>query len=353
MNITAVVETTENCNLNCTFCLRPSFKSSLMSVEVLEKVIKEILKYSDKRVDFIWHGGEPLMAGIDFFKKICEFQKKYNKKKIKIFNNVQTNGTLLNKEFVDFFERNNFFIGTSVQGIKEIHDKTRVTKNGDPTYEVVMKKISKLKQKPSSIVVLTKEILGREKEIYYNLKEKFRGIRISEYFPRNGLKDPLIPSAKEMGESLVRFYEVWKRDNNPIDIRPITEIIRSFVIGKNGGCLYSQESCNLSILGVKNNGDFYTCLRCFPNKNFFLGNINSCSPLKNRWKVGKKMLNERISNLRKGVCKDCRFWEICNGGCPQESLKLYGDLKHKTFYCNGRKILFEHILKDLKIKWHK
>ena len=75
--ITAIIELTENCNLCCTFCLRSSFKKQTMTVETLKRVIKELLRYSKDRVDFVWHGGEPLILGIGFYNKIIEFQTKY------------------------------------------------------------------------------------------------------------------------------------------------------------------------------------------------------------------------------------------------------------------------------------
>lgn len=355
MNFTAVIETTENCNLNCSFCLRPSFKKRCMSLTVLEKVIAHLLEFSEERVDFIWHGGEPLLAGLDFFKKILIFQKKYNKKGGIIRNNIQTNGTILSKRFIDFFEKENFDIGTSIQGTKEIHDFVRKDKIGNPTYDKILLNISKLKNKPSSIIVLTKDILGKEKEIYNEIKSLVYGIRISEYFPgkasgkmsESEMPEFQMPTPEEYGKSMLKFYDVWKKDSNPIEIKPITEMIRAFVRGESNSCLYSQKACNYSIIGIKSNGDFFTCLRGANNKNFFLGNIIE-KPLKKRKKLSEYFIKKRIKNLLDNNCKGCEFWNQCNGGCPQESIKLYGDIKHKTIYCEGRKMLLKEILKDLK-----
>ena len=183
MNPTAIIEVTENCNLACTFCLRPSFTPPVMNDETLEKVVSHIIESSDKRADFIWHGGEPLLAGLKFFEQIPELQRRYNPRKVYIRNNVQTNGTTLRREITDFLESNEFFIGTSIQGTKEIHDTSRLMVNGKPTYRKVISGISQLKEKPSSIVVITTETLGREEEIYYETKSYVYGMRVSEYFP--------------------------------------------------------------------------------------------------------------------------------------------------------------------------
>ncbi len=354
--LTAVIELTEKCNLGCTFCLRPSFNAPLMSLEILEKIIKHLFEYEKERIDFIWHGGEPLLLGLPFFKKIVEFQKKYNNNKTKVLNNVQTNATLLTKDFIKFFEQTGFLIGTSIQGPKGIHDKTRIDLLGNGSFERVISKIKQLKEKSSAIAVLTKDILGKEEETYKTLKKYSRGARISEYFPGGKIPkekggDLSMPTPEEYGKSMIRFYEIWKRDKHPLELRPITEIIQSFIQGKSNGCIYSQYSCNFIVLGIKCNGDFYTCLRAAGNKKFFLGNVKKENPLNKFPTYGKRNYKKRMNALKKEGCLDCEFFNQCNGGCPQESLRLFGDYNHKTYYCKGRKMLLEEIKKDIdKIK---
>lgn len=352
MDITPIIEVTENCNLRCTFCLRPTFEVSVMQIGTLEKIISYFLEINKGRVDFVWHGGEPLIAGISFFKKIREFQKKHNKNNLMVLNSIQTNGTLLNKEFREFFEKEGFAVCTSLQGTRDIHDNSRVDKNGHPSFNKIIKNISGLNKKPYAIIVLTKEILGREEEVYYELKKHVNGFRISEFFPRKRSSDnlevigSLMPTPREYAESIKRFYEVWKKDPDPIEIKPIIELIRALVQGSCGGCLYSQKVCNLSVVGIKPNGDFYTCLRN-TDKNNFIGNIND-KPLERYASFAKKRMERRISYLKKNQCGNCEFWNQCNGGCPQESIFIYGDIKHKSFYCEGRKALLKEIKKDLE-----
>ncbi len=298
----------------------------------------------------MWHGGEPLIAGISFFKKIKEFQRKHNKKNLRILNNVQTNGTLLNKEFRDFFEQEEFTISTSLQGTRGIHDKSRVDKNGHPSFDKIIENISRLNKKPYAVLVLTKEILGKEEEAYYEMKKHVGGFRISEFFPRKKLynsevTDPLMPTPEEYAGSISKFYEVWKKDPSPIEIKPITELIKALIQGKCWGCLYSQVVCNFSVVGIKANGNFYTCLRNIDKDNF-IGNIED-KPLKRYAALAQKRMEQRISHLRNGPCMNCEFWNYCNGGCPQESFLIHGDIKHKSFYCKGRKELLAQIKKDL------
>jgi len=211
-----------------------------------------------------------------------------------------------------------------------------------------------MNKKPSAITVLTKEILGKEEETYNTLKKYSRGARISEYFPggqiptKKGLiKDESMPSSKEYGESMLKFYKIWKEDKDPLELRPITEIISSFINKRAKGCLYSQNSCNFIVLGIKENGDFYTCLRAAGRKEFFLGNIFKTSPLDNFEVISKRDYKRRMEFLKNEGCLNCEFFNQCNGGCPQDSLQLFGDYTHKTYYCEGRKMLFKKIKNDL------
>ncbi|MEI6850269.1 MAG: radical SAM protein, partial [archaeon] len=165
MNPTAIVELTENCNMACDFCLRPSFTPPIIKLNTLENIIRHVIENSDLKADFIWHGGEPLLAGLDIFQQIPLIQQKYNSRKILVNNNVQTNGTKLSPEFIDFFQSQSFAIGTSIQGTKETHDISRVTIGKKPTYDLIVSNIGKLSNKPASILVLTTKLLGKEEEI--------------------------------------------------------------------------------------------------------------------------------------------------------------------------------------------
>lgn len=360
MNLTAIVEVTENCNLGCTFCLRPSFTPPIMDSGTLTKVINHVIDHSDKRADFVWHGGEPLLAGLDFFSQIPHIQKNYNPRNIIIRNNIQTNAIKLDERFVEFFEREHFSLSTSIQGTQDIHDKTRVTLSGRGTYDKVISNIALLGERPPAIITLTTDVLGKEEEIYHQTKKHVKGMRILEYFP-GGLNpsktlrrlhvivdrpEPLMPTPQEYAASMIRFYEAWKRDPNPVELKPISEIISSFIVGKSDGCLYSQEACADSVIGVKPSGDFYTCIRGSPDETFLLGHVDT-KPLANYKSRSQEAMLTRIGKLMEGDCGTCEYWDYCNGGCPLESWKLYGDLDHKTWYCEGRKTLFAYIWNDL------
>ncbi len=137
------------CNLKCEYCyylekenLYPSAKGQLMSDALLEKFTEQYINsQTQNEILFTWHGGETLLRPVSFYKKALEFQKKYGRGR-KIDNVIQTNGTLLNDAWCEFFKENNFLVGISIDGPQEFHDEYRRNKGGQPTFVKVMKGIN-------------------------------------------------------------------------------------------------------------------------------------------------------------------------------------------------------------------
>ncbi|MCX6642553.1 MAG: radical SAM protein, partial [Candidatus Bathyarchaeota archaeon] len=135
------------CNLDCSYCyyldkeaLYPKGAKFQMPYEVLEKYIKQHIEASPGPViRFSWHGGEPTLLGLDYFRKVVALQHKYQPSNKSVFNGIQTNGTLLDDEWCRFFAGEGFGVGLSMDGPQEIHDRYRVTKDQKPTHEQVMR----------------------------------------------------------------------------------------------------------------------------------------------------------------------------------------------------------------------
>lgn len=142
------------CNLGCTYCYYLEKKElypdkgnkTIMSDDLLEKFVSQYIEAQTMQpILFTWHGGEPLMRDISFYKKALELQRKYARGK-QITNTLQTNGTLLNDKWCEFFKENNFLIGISIDGTKAFHDKYRTTKDMRPTFDHVLRGINLLKK---------------------------------------------------------------------------------------------------------------------------------------------------------------------------------------------------------------
>ncbi len=151
-----------NCNLNCTYCYyldKERFYGNsrkIISYELLEEYIRQYIDCNEVPVvSFNWHGGEPLMAGIEFYEKVVEFQKRHNPYKKRIENAIQTNGTLLNDDWCRFLKRNNFLVGVSIDGPKSIHDRYRINRHGESAFDKTIRGVDLLKKHKVEFNTLT------------------------------------------------------------------------------------------------------------------------------------------------------------------------------------------------------
>ena len=172
------------CNLDCQYCfflskeeLYPGSKFR-MDDELMESYIRQLIE--SQRTDQVvvaWQGGEPTLMGLNFYRRAVEIEKRYRRPGIEILNTIQTNGTLLNDEWCDFFRQNNFLVGLSLDGPREMHDAFRVDKGGNPTFDKVMNAARLLKKNNVEFNVLTTVNSANEDhplEVYHFLRDEVR-----------------------------------------------------------------------------------------------------------------------------------------------------------------------------------
>ena len=170
------------CNLACSYCffldkelLYPNSKFR-MSEETLEAYIRQLIEsHRSSRVTVAWQGGEPTLMGVDFYRKAIQFQEKYSRPGMSFENTMQTNGTLLDDEWCEFFKQNNFLIGLSLDGPRHLHDLYRVDKGGRPTFDKVMRGLRFLQKHgvDYNILVTVNRVTGdHPKEIYRFLRDE-------------------------------------------------------------------------------------------------------------------------------------------------------------------------------------
>ena len=162
------------CNLACDYCyyldkVKLYGTQPVMSLDLLEKVIEDYIAVNDnEQIVFDWHGGEPLILGLDYFKKIVELQEKYKGNKC-VYNTIQTNGTLLNDDYARFFKENNFLVGLSIDGPQHIHDRYRKYRNAEPTFMKVMRGVELLHRYAvdfNTLTTISKAGEGKGLEVY-------------------------------------------------------------------------------------------------------------------------------------------------------------------------------------------
>ena len=340
----------EACNLRCFYCYYNSIdqkfsKESVMPYSVLEKFISEYLSIFDGEVTFLWHGGEPLLAGVEFYEAALYYEAKYAHKTHSIINEIQTNGTLINKEWSSFFKKNNFHIGISLDGVKECHNKFRANNLHNSIYDSIINAIDILRQdniEPGILQTITKSSLPYIKENFFyfinELKLKKWGVNVYNDIGNNNqlMKNESLTN-DEYFYLYKTIFDLWIQENDSsIEIREIKDFI-SGVLGKYTGTCQTSGICS-AFISIDNVGRITpSCDSCLGDLISVNDNIMTCNLFDilngyNRLNFAKK------TNTLPNKCTRCEWLKGCFNGCP-----FFRNNNNEYIYCEGRKKLFSYI----------
>ncbi len=359
-----------HCNLDCTYCYYLDKagiydnKQPVMNDELLETFIRQYIEGNDvPQVEFLWHGGEPLLAGLDFYRKAIVLQNKYKGEKT-ILNSLQTNGTLVNEEWCRFFKENNFLIGISIDGPQDIHDAFRINKGGEPTWEKVMRAIAMFQKfgiEYNTLSVINKNSEGRGTEVYAFLKAI--GSQYMQFLPaveyvvddmknrrpaivppntEGSYRAPWSVSPAGFGEFLNDIFDEWVlRDVGNYYVQQFDAALAQWVGADPGICIF-KECCGDAMV-VEHNGDVYSCDH-FVYKQHRLGNIVQ-TDLKTLYKSQAQFdfgIHKRNTLPRE--CLRCEYNFACRGECPKHRfVKTANGESGLNVLCEGYKLFFEHV----------
>ncbi len=348
------------CNLKCEYCYylrkRKFYPESVFKMKdnVLEKFTKEYLAaQSGEEVTIGWQGGEPLLRGIDFYKKAVEFQKIYKKSNQKIVNAFQTNGILLNDEWAEFMHDNEFLIGISIDGPANIHNIYRHDKEGNDTFDRVIKGLRFLQKHKVEFNILTtihKGNVDHALEIYRYFRDELH-TEFMQFIPIvEHTKDIKLPQgkfvsertvpAKKYGDFLVAIFMEWvKKDVGKVFVQLFDVTLGSWM-GVQGGLCVFQPTCGFALV-LEHNGDLYSCDHFVYPENR-LGNIKKKS-LDEMVNSGKQFTFGR-NKLKKlpQYCLNCDVRFACHGGCPKNRIIRTPDGDPGLNYlCEGYKRFFK------------
>jgi uncharacterized protein len=351
------------CNLDCHYCfylkkeaLYPA-GSFRMSDELLESYTRQyIAAQRVPEVTFAWQGGEPTLMGLDFFRKAVEFQQKYRRPGMRVHNNFQTNGTLLNEEWCRFFHENDFLIGLSLDGPQDLHDAYRVDKGNRPTFERVLAAARLMQQYQVEFNVLTcvNNLNARKPlEVYRFLRDEV-GTKFIQFIPivepepqSNRLVSSRSVSGKDYGYFLSTIFDEWVRQDVGTVFVQIFDVSLAAWSGSRPGLCIFDETCGTA-MAMEHNGDLYACDH-FVDQPHYLGNIQE-TPLASlagdprQLKFGQ----DKKSALPR-TCRECPVRFVCNGGCPKDRLLTTSDGEPGlNFLCAGYKAFFTHIDEPMK-----
>lgn len=358
------------CNLSCSYCyylekglLYKDQPKNVMSEELLEKFIEEYIQSQTMpQVLFTWHGGEPLMRPISFYKKAIELQKKYAFGRT-IDNCLQTNGTLLTDEWCRFFKENNFLIGISIDGPQEFHDEYRKNKHGQSSFHKVMKGINLLNKHGvewNAMAVVNDFNADYPLDFYHFFKEigchyiQFTPIveRFSKRQDGLSLSTPVQQDETELadfsvspeqwGNFLCTIFDEWvKEDVGNYYIQLFDATLANWIGEKPGVCSMAPTCGHAGVMEF--NGDVYSCDHfVFPE--YKLGNIYTNTLVEMMY--GKKQ-DEFGAMKQKSLptqCKECEFLFACNGECPKNRfMKTPAGEPGLNYLCKGYYQFFNHV----------
>lgn len=351
MIIPTIKVVSSKCNLSCRYCYyrEKHSRNSVMNFNVLESVIEKFLgTRGNQKIYFVWHGGEPLLAKIEFYKKVIFFQKKFNLHNKEIRNGIQTNATLIDERWADFFLKNNFQVGISLDGPHDIQDINRPAKNGKGSFKRTIRGLQILQERgmnPNIISVITKDHLGRAKEFFdFMISEKIKNFHPKPCYETNEKGDllPFSITPEEHTDFLMELFDIWMNTNDPtIRIRNLYHIVLGLLGGKPKLCEFNGQ-CQ-KFLTIECEGSIGAC-DSFPVRQYYMGNINQDALKKIMNSCGYKKFLEDIKNNKK-ECRQCKWLSICFGGCLRYSFSLETKKWHRNMFCNAKKRLFSYLEK--------
>jgi uncharacterized protein len=338
------------------------FSGFKMDDYILEEYIGQHIKASTgSAISFCWHGGEPLMAGIDFYRKAVELQKKYLPPGKIILNGIQTNGTLVDEEWCRFFALEKFTVGLSMDGPEQFHDIYRRDKRGKSVYKKVLQSFRLLRDHgitPEILCVVHSGNSGHPLEIYRFFREL--GVRYLAFLPlvcndpqRKSGVTPLSVRPEKFGDFMIAVFDEWvANDIGKIKVQLFEEAARTAFNQDHTLCIFKQTCGGVPV--VERNGDFYPCDH-YVRPAYLAGNILETGL--DRLLDGRSQKDFGISKLTTlpKYCLDCEVRQMCNGECPKNRfLKTPDGEEGLNYLCAGYKKFFNHcrpFIKAISIAW--
>ena len=359
-----------HCNLACKYCyyleknkLYPTAQRHLMSDEMLEQFTREYIEVQTmNQVLFTWHGGEPLLRSIDFYRKALSLQQKYAGGRC-IDNVIQTNGTLLTDEWCEFFAQNHWLVGISIDGPQPYHDHYRLTAAGKPSWQKVMQGIKLLKKHGvewNAMAVVNAYNVNHPLEFYRFFKQN--GCQFLQFTPiverqtrhEDGrtlasLADkneiPLSEASvtpEQWGYFLCAIFDEWvRKDVGKIFVEIFDCTLANWMGVSPGICAYSKECGHAGVM--EHNGDVYSCDHfVFPE--YKLGNIRDHSLIDMLYGEQQQEFSRLKHSSLPRQCKECDMEFACHGECPKNRFMKdkYGD-SGLNYLCPGYYHYYQHV----------
>lgn len=377
------------CNLDCTYCYYLHKKDLLgsstkfqMSEEILETHIRQYIEGQDgPEVVFSWQGGEPTLLGINFFVKVVELQKKYKRANQRVENDLQTNGTLLDKEWAQFLREHNFLVGLSIDGPKKLHDAYRVAKDGSPTFDKVLAASQLLHQHRvpfNTLTVINRVNAKRPLDVYRFLRGEVRP-REMQFIPcvepkvfttvapqkwdphmlpeydssaaHPGHPDSVVTDwsvdPEDWGYFLCKVWDDWySRDYGKVFVNLFETAVAQWMGMEAQVCVY-HDFCGKGV-ALEHDGSLYSCDH-YVYPEYRLGNILETSSSQMVFSDAQRKFGFAKSDKLPQYCRECKYLFACNGDCPKNRvIRTPTGEPGLSYLCSGLRKFWAHVDTHMK-----
>ncbi|MCL2852100.1 MAG: anaerobic sulfatase maturase [Defluviitaleaceae bacterium] len=345
----------------CVYCFYTDIASAraggshdVMSLNTLEKVVSSALEEAELRCSFAFQGGEPLLAGPDFFRAFIKFVKKHNKRGVRTQYSIQTNGTLLDSEWAAFLSDNKFLVGLSIDGERSVHDSFRKDLPGKGTHSRCLAAARLLEKHNADfniLSVVTKQLASHpDKAWNFYMKHGFQYIQFIpciESFDRDRGGRFYSLSAKLYGHFLCRVFDLWYdnfRRGVCTSVRAFDNYIHILMGNPPENCAMAGI-CNAYAL-VEADGSVYPC-DFYALDHYLLGSVHTSGFEAMLTGEAARRFVQPSSQVDAG-CAICAFFRICRGGCRRDREVFQSKELSRNIYCESFKMFFAHALPRMK-----
>lgn len=350
------------CNLACDYCyyrrvaaMYPEAAPVAMADEVLEALTLQVLQDSGPRAVFAWQGGEPLLAGREFYERAFRLQRRHAARGQVVSNTIQTNGTLIDEEWCRLFRERQVLVGLSLDGPAGLHDANRSDPGGHPSHAAVMRAMELMQRHGiafNALSVVSAATVGHGRDVFRFLAE--RGLTWLQFIPcverdESGALTPHSVDGPSYGRFLCEVFDEWYPAwVGTVSVRTFENIAQRATGGPPELCVFSPTCGNAVV--VERDGDVYACDH-FVYESYRLGNLLE-APLR---QLVRREPCQRLAAAKMAAparCATCPYEGLCYGGCPKERYDAATGTFGEHGLCEGYRMLFEHAFEPIReIGW--
>ena len=346
-----------NCNMDCKYCFykclsshREEYSKGFMKEETLETLVREAIAYADGSLTFAFQGGEPTLAGLDFFQKAVEMQQKYNNKKLQIENTIQTNGLLIDEKWARFLGEHRFLVGLSLDGPKKMHDRYRKDAAGQDTFARIMHSVQLLEQYHvdyNVVTVVTNDTAKQASFLYKFWKRNHYPFVqfipcMDEIKRQDGTQERSIYAVEpeQYGKFLCELFDLWYADfvaGEAMDIRMFSNLAQM-------AAGYPAEECGMNgccncYFVIEGDGSVYPCdFYCMDA--WKLGTVNDGFVQMKTSEKAKAFVE--ASRPVCAACQECPHFSLCRGGCRRWREPFVDGKPGLNQLCSAYRMFFAH-----------